>query len=129
MSKPTWESTAWKELVGRAQEAKSSWSIAELLKDGARAKELVKGFDGTLLDVTRTKLDVPTLALLVKLAEEADVQGKIKGMVSGATDTNPTEKRAVLHTALRCTSDSARFDVSNVAAAGITPRRLRGRED
>jgi len=104
-----WESPAWAALAAHAQRGMPPLSV--LLQDAARASALVKRHGGTVLDMTRSKLTTETVALLLELARQADVPGKVRAMVAGSTDTNPTERRAVLHTALRCAPDSARFEV------------------
>ncbi len=53
-----------------------------------------------LMDYSKTALDKKALGLLVKLAEDADLAAKREAMFAGEA-INSTEKRAVLHTALR----------------------------
>jgi glucose-6-phosphate isomerase len=55
---------------------------------------------GLLLDYSKNRVNEETLALLFKLANEAQLTDKIAGMFSGDIINN-TEQRAVLHTALR----------------------------
>ncbi|MCW3173414.1 glucose-6-phosphate isomerase [Shewanella subflava] len=55
---------------------------------------------GLLLDYSKNRVNEETLALLFKLANEAQLTDKITGMFSGDIINN-TEQRAVLHTALR----------------------------
>ncbi|WP_422037858.1 glucose-6-phosphate isomerase [Roseibium sp.] len=57
-----------------------------------------------LLDYSKTKIDSDTLSELVALAAKADVEGRRAAMFAGEK-INETEKRAVLHTALRNRSD------------------------
>ena len=52
------------------------------------------------LDYSKNRLTAETIPLLVKLAERADVRGGIARMFAGEK-INVTEKRAVLHVALR----------------------------
>lgn len=61
--------------------------------------------DGMLLDFSKTSLDRDALDLLVNLAEEADLPGKITAMFRG-DPINVTEKRPALHTALRAQGDT-----------------------
>jgi len=53
-----------------------------------------------LLDYSKNRITSETMALLFNLAREADLAGKIEAMFSGEKYNN-TEKRAVLHVALR----------------------------
>ncbi|WP_144210116.1 glucose-6-phosphate isomerase [Shewanella donghaensis] len=55
---------------------------------------------GLLLDYSKNRVDNDGLALLFKLAEEANLSAKISAMFNGDIINN-TEGRAVLHTALR----------------------------
>ena len=55
---------------------------------------------GLFLDYSKNRITDKTMALLLDLAREADVAGRIEAMFSGAR-INVTENRAVLHTALR----------------------------
>jgi len=59
---------------------------------------------GILLDYSKNRITHQTLALMCRLAEEADVQGWIRRMFSG-DHINSTEHRAALHVALRNRSD------------------------
>ena len=60
--------------------------------------------DDLLLDYSKTKIDSDALAGLLALAAMADVEGRRAAMFAGEK-INETEKRAVLHTALRNRSD------------------------
>lgn len=57
-----------------------------------------------LLDYSKNRITDKTMSLLCELAEEADLQHWIESMFQGE-EINHTEKRAVLHTALRNRSD------------------------
>ena len=57
-------------------------------------------YDDILLDYSKNRITEETLALLLDLAQEADLSGWIEKMFSGAKINN-TEDRAVLHIALR----------------------------
>jgi len=60
---------------------------------------------GVFLDYSKNMVTDETLALLVKLAESADLRGRIDAMFRGEK-INVTENRAVLHTALRAPKGS-----------------------
>ncbi len=61
-----------------------------------------------LLDYSKNRITEETMALLLDLARQADVAGKIEAMFSGEKYNN-TEKRAVLHVALRNRSNRPIF--------------------
>ncbi|MES0811054.1 glucose-6-phosphate isomerase [Roseibium sp. SCPC15] len=56
--------------------------------------------DDLLLDYSKSRIDAEALDQLIELAKAADVEGKREAMFAGEK-INTTEKRAVLHTALR----------------------------
>ncbi|TYC64969.1 glucose-6-phosphate isomerase [Stappia sp. BW2] len=60
--------------------------------------------DDLLLDYSKSRIDAKALELLLGLADAADVEGRRAAMFAG-DKINGTEKRAVLHTALRNQSD------------------------
>ncbi len=65
-----------------------------------RFTQFSANFDGLLLDYSKTALTDEALALLISLAEAANVPAKRDAMFAGEAINN-TENRAVLHTALR----------------------------
>src|SRR5580693_5186809 len=56
--------------------------------------------DSWLLDMSRQRITQKTLPLLIELARAADLPARIAAMFRG-DPINSTERRAVLHTALR----------------------------
>ena len=62
---------------------------------------------GLLLDWSKCAVTGETMALLVELAEAADVAGRRDAMFAGEK-INITENRAVLHVALRAPQGRAR---------------------
>lgn len=61
---------------------------------------LTAEYDGLLMDFSRQRVTPATMALLGRLAEAADVKGKIAALAAGK-HLNVTEDRAVGHMALR----------------------------
>lgn len=57
-------------------------------------------FNDILFDYSKNRIDDETMALLIQLARECQVEDAIKSMFQGEL-INETENRAVLHTALR----------------------------
>jgi len=72
---------------------------------------------GLLFDYSKTNLDDRAMALLLDLADKADLAAKRDAMFAGAK-INATEGRAVLHTALRAAPDAqVMVDGQNVVPA------------
>ena len=98
------ERPAWKALEAHALEMREA-RIADLFaQDPARAQEFSVAACGLLLDYSKNPLSRQTRRLLVTLAEDSSLQAQIAAMFEGKR-INVTEKRAVLHTALRNRSD------------------------
>ncbi len=91
---------AWAEL-DRLHAARRRRRIADLFAaDPARAERMTLEGAGLALDLSRTLIDEEVAAALHALAEAADVAGRREAMFSGEA-INVTERRAVLHVALR----------------------------
>ncbi|MCV2864357.1 glucose-6-phosphate isomerase [Defluviimonas sp. WL0075] len=88
-------------------------AILTLFDDPARAGAFSVDADGLLFDYSKTNIDVSGRALLIALAEGADVAARREAMFSGAR-INETEGRAVLHTALRNLDASVIVDGQDV---------------
>ena len=73
--------------------------------DPKRAEKMTVSAAGWTLDYSKNLVDEPTLKLLLKLAEKADLKAEIERMFTGE-HINRTENRAVLHTALRSAKTS-----------------------
>ncbi len=73
--------------------------------DPKRAEKMTATAAGWTLDYSKNLVDEPTLKLLIKLAEKADLRAEIERMFTGE-HINRTENRAVLHTALRSSKTS-----------------------
>ncbi len=87
--------------------------IAELLDNPSRAPEFSARHGEMLFDFSKTGIDVKGLAMLLELAQSADVGAKRDAMFAGA-QINETEGRAVLHTALRNLQADVVVDGENV---------------
>src|SRR5262245_10436884 len=68
--------------------------------DPGRGTRMTAEAAGVFLDYSKNRVTDETLKLLIALANECDLKGRIKAMFSGEK-INITENRAVLHTALR----------------------------
>src|SRR5215472_6288050 len=74
-------------------------------EDAKRGERLRVEALGILLDYSKNRVTDETLKLLLQLAEECGVRARIDAMFKGEK-INVTEKRAVLHTALRAPKDA-----------------------
>eukprot|EP00531_Pseudo-nitzschia_arenysensis_P006334 CAMPEP_0116127454 /NCGR_PEP_ID=MMETSP0329-20121206/6848_1 /TAXON_ID=697910 /ORGANISM="Pseudo-nitzschia arenysensis, Strain B593" /LENGTH=808 /DNA_ID=CAMNT_0003621553 /DNA_START=281 /DNA_END=2707 /DNA_ORIENTATION=+ len=89
----------WKKLQDHVAEIEES-HLRDLLQDEERAQAMFAEHDGVYLDYSRQRATSKTMELLQDLAKTQRLEERIKDMVTGKK-INFTEKRAVLHTALR----------------------------
>ena len=68
--------------------------------DPKRGERMTAEAAGVLLDYSKNRIDDETLCLLVELAEQSGLRGRIDAMFRGEK-INVTENRAALHVALR----------------------------
>lgn len=96
---------AWKKLekMPREFDLKSLFAA-----DPKRADDFSVEFNGMYVDFSKNLIDRPVLGALLELAAESDLKSAVASMFSGEK-INETENRAVLHTALRRTSDEPVF--------------------
>jgi glucose-6-phosphate isomerase len=69
-------------------------------EDRERGKHFTLETAGIYLDYSKNRITRETMSLLLKLAEESDLRGRIDAMFSGEP-INTSENRSVLHVALR----------------------------
>jgi glucose-6-phosphate isomerase len=94
------QSPAWKALASHHAEV-AGLHLRELFAaDPKRGEKLTAEACGIFLDYSKNRVTGQTLELLVRLAEERGLRGRIDAMFRG-DKINTTENRAVLHTALR----------------------------
>ncbi len=74
-------------------------------KDKERASRYFLQLESLSLDYSKNRLNDTTLKLLFELADDCSLKEKIEAMFKGEK-INTTEKRAVLHTALRSLNDA-----------------------
>ncbi len=97
---PLTELPAWKAL-GEHYKKIEPIHLKELFdKDPKRAEKYTVEAAGLFLDYSKNRITDETLKLLLELAEESGVAARRDAMFSGEK-INITEKRAVLHVALR----------------------------
>jgi glucose-6-phosphate isomerase len=97
---PLVDLAAWKALQAHAPSVKATHLRQLFAEDPRRGDRLNVASVGIYFDYSKNRITDETLRLLMNLAEESDLRGKIDAMFSGEK-INVTENRAVLHTALR----------------------------
>ncbi len=91
---------AWQAIEAHYQQMKDVHLRTLFAQDPARGERLVAEGAGLTLDYSKNRVTDETLRLLLQLAEASDVAGRRDAMFRGEK-INITEKRAVLHVALR----------------------------
>lgn len=94
------QSPAWRALDAHYQEVSQRHLRDLFAADPQRFDQFSRRFEDILLDFSKNRITGETLNLLLALAEQADLRGWTEKMFTGQK-INVTEKRAVLHIALR----------------------------
>jgi glucose-6-phosphate isomerase len=94
------ERPAWKALGAHHQKLQKLHLRKLFADDPTRGERLTAEAADLYLDYSKNRITDRTIKLLVQLAEESDLSGRIAAMFSGEK-INVTENRAVLHVALR----------------------------
>ena len=97
---PLNERPAWKALETHAEKIKGQHLRDLFAQDEARGERFTAEAAGIFLDYSKNRITDETIKLLVQLADESNLRGKIDAMFRG-DKINITENRAVLHVALR----------------------------
>jgi glucose-6-phosphate isomerase len=106
LTQPGTRRAAWSTLASHYKTV-SKLHLRQLFADDPkRGDRLALEAVGLYLDYSKNRVTDETLRLLVELAEEAGLRGRIDAMFSG-DKINVTEKRAVLHVALRAPRDES----------------------
>src|SRR5213082_678754 len=108
---------AWKALAEHSKEIRKLHLRELFASDSIRGEKLVAEGAGLFLDYSKNRVTETTLKLLQQLAQECDLRGRIDAMFRGEK-INTTEKRAVLHVALRAPKNATILvDGKNVVPA------------
>jgi glucose-6-phosphate isomerase len=108
---------AWKALQAHAPKLKTLHLRELFASDPRRGERLAVEDAGIYLDYSKNRITDETLGLLLALAEESGLRGRIAAMFAGER-INVSENRAVLHVALRAPPGAdIRFDGVNVVPA------------
>src|ERR1700744_6305499 len=99
-TKTVTELPAWKALSAHSQKIDRLHLREFFAQDPKRGERLTVEAAGLYLDYSKNRVTDETLTLLLQLAEQSGLAGRIAAMFSGEK-INVTEGRAVLHVALR----------------------------
>jgi len=94
------ETNAWKQLTAHYNEVKKLHIKSLFANDSERKSKFTINFNDFEFDYSKNRITQETLNYLLELANEVDLKSAIEAQFSGEK-INQTEKRAVLHTALR----------------------------
>ena len=105
-SRPAAKPQVWKDLTSHYKKVKDLHLRQLFAEDPKRGQLMTAEAVGLFLDYSKNRVTKDTVELLIKLAEESGLRGRIDAMFSGKK-INLTEKRAVLHIALRAPRDAS----------------------
>ena len=113
-ARPLVKGSAWKALEDHYQDIKKLHLRDLFAHDPERGERMTAEGAGLFLDYSKNRITAETIKLLTDLARESGLQARIEAMFSGEK-INITEKRAVLHVALRAPrGESILVDGENV---------------
>jgi glucose-6-phosphate isomerase len=104
--RPAVRHSEWKALAAHYKKVREMHLRQLFADDPKRGTRMTAEALGLLLDYSKNRITAETLTLLLKLAEESRLRERIDAMFRGEK-INITEKRAVLHTALRAPRDAS----------------------
>ena len=102
---PLRQTEAWRALERHRADLGETHLRELFAADPERGGRLALEAEGLYLDYSKNRVTDETLRLLLALAEERDLRGRIDAMFAGER-INVTEDRAVLHVALRAPPDA-----------------------
>jgi len=94
------QTKAWQQLTAHYNEVKNIHLKSLFNNDADRKEKFTINFNDFEFDYSKNRITKETLNYLLELVNEVDLKGAIEAQFSGEK-INQTEKRAVLHTALR----------------------------
>src|SRR5579871_2803991 len=100
VTQPLTQRPAWKALEAHYQQIRDVHLRTLFAQDPQRGERFAAEAVGLYYDYSKNRITAETLRLLLQLAEESDLRGRIDAMFQGEK-INVTEQRAVLHVALR----------------------------
>jgi glucose-6-phosphate isomerase len=96
----------WKALEEHCKKVRKLHLRELFAADSSRGERMAIDAAGLYLDYSKNRITHETLQLLLRLAEEAELRARIDAMFRGEK-INVTEKRAVLHVALRAPREAS----------------------
>lgn len=102
------QTNAWKELENYFATFKGTQMKDMFAKDSQRAAKYSLQFEDIFVDFSKNLIDEKVMSLLLKLAEDCGLKDAIEAEFTGEK-INKTEKRSVLHIALRNRSNTPIF--------------------
>src|SRR5947209_14566156 len=102
--KPINQLAEWQALQAHQQEIASQTMQSWFIENPNRFEQFSLQIGDILFDFSKNRVTTESLQLLCKLAHSTHVPEKIEALFKGEP-LNSTEKRSVLHTALRSTGD------------------------
>ena len=100
------EHSAWKALAAHYQQTKGLHLRELFAKEPGRGERLAIEAVGIYLDYSKNRINDETIDLLLQLAEQSGLRARIDAMFAGEK-INTSEKRAVLHIALRAPKEQS----------------------
>ena len=97
---------AWKALEAHYQKVRGIHLRQLFADDAKRGERMALEAVGLYFDYSKNRVTDETIKLLLQLAEQSDLRGRIDAMFRG-DKINITEQRAVLHVALRAPRDAS----------------------
>lgn len=94
------QTESWKKLEKHFEKIREENMVDLFKNDENRSNKFSIQFEDMLLDYSKNRIREETMELLIELAEELDLKEAIESMFTGEK-INLTERRAVLHVALR----------------------------
>ncbi len=101
---PLPELPAWRKLKEHYEKVRDRHLRQLFAEDPGRGERMALDVLGIYFDYSKNRITDETIRLLLALAEETGLQGRIRAMFEGDR-INVTEDRAVLHAALRAPAD------------------------
>jgi len=105
-AEPITARAAWKALAAHHEQVRDLHLRQLFADDARRGERMTVEAAGICLDYSKNRVTDATVGLLLRLADEAGVRARIEAMFRGER-INVTEKRAVLHVALRAPRGAA----------------------
>jgi glucose-6-phosphate isomerase len=120
-------SAAWTALTSHYNVMKEVQMKSLFDEDTKRFDKFSTTFEGILFDYSKNRISSETMDLLYALAKQQNVLGKAKAMYSGEC-INTTEKRSVLHIALRNQSNEPIYSEGVDVMPGVNDvlQRIKG---